>query len=1553
MTERLPEIDVREQELLRTLLESNTAVSGRRVAEVLGISPTTAGKRLKALLDRGLVNAEPAGIAVLWSANDANATVRALRRDLESGTRAISDQASVPADSLAWPQPSARAKPVLRVVALTALPLEYAAVRSHLVEVMRRRTRSGTRYEVGFVRGEYLDWEVYLAEVGMGNVGGAAEVAGAVETFSPQLVLFVGVAGGLKPHDQSHGDVVVASMVYNVHSAKLAPRSDGGTDVQSRPLGVQASHRLTQLVKAVGRTTWAGGPLPGGQLEEPSPVQPAVHVRPIVAGEVVLADPGSDLRKLIAQHFNDAVAIDMESYGVYETAHRYELPVLAVRGLSDLIGDKDPVADRELQPRAAANAAAFAIALLNQADEEDFLPGSPPGGLGGGGSPSHPAGPQGTRGAATDVALVDESLARLAPSLRPWWRRLRAGRGTVADVAVAELAERSASPVGWLGRLRYRPPVWLRDDDRGDAWALVAWFAESHNSVHATWLYDEAAQRADQAGEDTIAVLHRLQAALTAARHASGPEGALEDTGAGDGEGVARAEALRRLSDHSLDGFEPLADVLRSVISDDVQGMLAVAPAAMHALGLPPERLMGIGQLSGNPSVADEGAKAAAAFEELTETDPDIVDQLRSELALRVGYAYLALSEVDSALAAFGEARGLAPATGAPLLWMARARLHRAGGPGRLADSAIEVSSEFREAEELALLARDRRRAWNAGSGEAVAIAVRARSVSDPRGALRLALPAPRGAATDAEAQDPQVREAGAVAALYAGEHLLAIELAPSISDPVERDLIRAAALTEMPNVGDEAEQALRRALQAAPPGRPDQLVRALLGLVQLGTPILPDLPGTVAPELARLRETDAEAADLVEAAAALRSGQLQQALVLARQYPTSTPAVEIAAQAAATAGDRKEAFRILDRAGRARGDETLRTKAMLLAADSGLEDEAQQVAVQLVLSRDAETRRHALEVQLTLASRAGRWEEVAQLGRRLLDDDLLDLSDVRRDQHVIDYRWAVAGAEFNLRRPERALLALGEPEMLEPRSPVEALLLLTVMRATAVPPAQGSTSNDATLAPEILERVLATASAFPDDESVLAAALKIVLTCSGPEPLPDALLAQVRALQEEFFNRYPDSTHLRRITLGDDLTGLADHLRATFAPGAEQLIDLARKVWLGLYPQGLIADVTSRSYAEMLVKRVTGCLVASAADPALADIERGASRDARESGSVVVDTSTLVLLDHIRSRAAGLTAQFARILLPASYRDDILEARNSLALRSTSTLGWNALQQHPQLTEFPQEVVENWAQAGTRLAERLATVEVVPDGKQGWSWDDALLLASREKVALWADDLALRQAARSLGVHAFGTLDLVTDLVDADQLPQSVLNEVVEAFRGAYVVDLPLDHRLFDLAAADGWKPEGYAGLLLARPRFWSQPADGFAQFTQLIRALPRTEATPDTVVGWVAAAMTGLAWAIPPGGRPRALAGLVAWAVLNAGAAEIFPKVLDAGETVMAAAAPAGDLLAHTVSVLTETLRSIVPADQVGVLFTRLLADFDQERRARAMQSFLSIPR
>lgn len=1548
------EIDGRTQELLRVLLESNAPVSGRRVAEVLGISPTTASNRLKALLDRGLVHAQTAGAAVLWSANEASAEVRALRRNLESSALPTGGQASAPADSAAWTRPLASTKPTRKVVVLTALALEYATVRSYLTEVVPRRTRSGTRYEIGLVRGEHLDWEVYLAEVDMGNSGAAAEVAGAIETFSPQLILFVGVAGGLKPNDQRHGDVVVASMVYNVHSAKIAPDPAGGSQVLSRTFGVPASHRLTQLVRAVSRMAWMVHPVTGKQLQGSTSASPVVHLRAIVAGEVVLADPDSDLRKLIAERFNDAAAIDMESYGVYETAHRYEVPVLAVRGLSDLIGDKNSASDQELQPRAAANAASFAIALLSHADEDDFPLGIPASDPSDGGDPSRSAASRETQVEGADLLTANESLALLAPSLRPWWRRLRDHQGAVADIVIAELAQRSASPVGWLGRLRHRLPHWLREDAQGDTWALVAQFAESHGSQHATWLYNEAAQRADESGEDIIGALHFLKATLMTLRYLSAPESVLDDNATKADLKSAQAEALDRLSDQPLLSLGPVAAFFGGVVSDDPDAILAAAAAALGALGLSSQRLTRTSRLTAGAASTDEDiAPAAAAFTELAETDPDVVDQLRSELLLQVGYALLARSQADSALVVFAEARKFAPATGAPLLGMALSRLQRVDPSGGIADTTLKVSAELAEAEELALLARDRRRVWNVDSGDAVALAIKARAINDPHGALRLALPAPRGVATDAEGKSPKVREAGALAGLYAGEHLLALELAAGISNSVERDLIRAMVMAQMADMDDEVEQALRRALQAIPADRPDQLVRALMGLARLGAPILPDHPGTIAPELARLRDADVEAADLVEAAAALRTGQPQQALIIARQYPTWTPAVEIAAEAAVTAGDPREAFRILQRAGQARGDETLRTQAMFLAADAGLNEEAQYVANQLALSADTETRRRALEMQLTLAERTGQWQEVAEVGRRLVDDHTLNLSDVRREQHVVRYRWSTVNAEFNLRQLERARKMLDEPDMLKPETPSEALLLLAVLHATALPAAQEEApAGDLAIGHALLERALAVASAFPDDEDVMASALTLVVTLPDTEPLSDALLSRARAFHQEFFDRFPDSTRFRKLPIGEDLGELVEYLRTTFAPRAEQLTNVARQVWLGLCPQSLLADVNGRSYAETLIKKVVGCLVAATPDPALAATEQAAAHAAREAGSVVIDTSALIMLDHLGEKIQRVIAHFSRVLFSASCRDDVLEARNSLALRSPATLGWNPQEQKPRLIEFPPDVVDNWAMTGARLAQRLTFTDVIPASKPAWSWDESLLVASRERTALWADDLPLRHVARSLGIPSFGTLDLIADLVESGQLPQMVLSKVTEEFRRDNVVDLPISDRLLELAAADSWRPGGYSALLLARPSLWTPPSDGFALFMKLIRALPASETKPEPVTSWAAAAMTGLAWAIPLPARPRAIAGIVAWTVLTAGGADVFPKLLEAGENVMAAAAPAGDLLDHTVSVLTETLSNIVPTEQVGVLFTRLITNFDQPRRTQAMQSFLSVP-
>ena len=237
------------------------------------------------------------------------------------------------------------------IVILTAMNVEYKAVQARLSGITVQTHPMGTRFEVG--RLEDGGCRVALALVGKGNQAAAVLTERAVALFAPAAVIFVGVAGALQPHLRL-GDVVVASHVYAYHGA--TSEDDGTT---ARPRTWELAHRAQQIAAHVERDVdWARG-LPGG-----SPA-PRVHFGPVAAGEIALYSATSDVRQWLREHYNDAVAVEMEAAGVAQAGHLNDgLPAIMIRGISDY-GDKTKSAtDAEgWQPRAVANAAAFAAAL--------------------------------------------------------------------------------------------------------------------------------------------------------------------------------------------------------------------------------------------------------------------------------------------------------------------------------------------------------------------------------------------------------------------------------------------------------------------------------------------------------------------------------------------------------------------------------------------------------------------------------------------------------------------------------------------------------------------------------------------------------------------------------------------------------------------------------------------------------------------------------------------------------------------------------------------------------------------------------------------------------------------------------------------------------------------------------------------------------------------------------------------------------------------------------------------------------------------------------------
>ncbi|OJF14762.1 5'-methylthioadenosine/S-adenosylhomocysteine nucleosidase family protein [Couchioplanes caeruleus] len=236
------------------------------------------------------------------------------------------------------------------VVILTAMNLEYEAVRDRMTSPRTHRHPAGTLFEVG--RLGTGGFRVALGLVGKGNHPAAVLAERAMAEFSPAAVLFVGVAGALWPSVEL-GDVVVASQVYAYHGG--TSEDDG---LRSRPRGWETSHAAAQVAQRVIRTgSWAGG-LPGG-------VRPRVHFGPIAAGEIVQDSAVSAQAGWIRQHYNDALAVEMEAAGVAQAGHlNGALPVVVVRGISDRADGEKAARDGEnWQPRAVVHAAAFAAAL--------------------------------------------------------------------------------------------------------------------------------------------------------------------------------------------------------------------------------------------------------------------------------------------------------------------------------------------------------------------------------------------------------------------------------------------------------------------------------------------------------------------------------------------------------------------------------------------------------------------------------------------------------------------------------------------------------------------------------------------------------------------------------------------------------------------------------------------------------------------------------------------------------------------------------------------------------------------------------------------------------------------------------------------------------------------------------------------------------------------------------------------------------------------------------------------------------------------------------------
>ena len=594
-------------------------------------------------------------------------------------------------------------------------------------------------------------------------------------------------------------------------------------------------------------------------------------------------------------------------------------------------------------------------------------------------------------------------------------------------------------------------------------------------------------------------------------------------------------------------------------------------------------------------------------------------------------------------------------------------------------------------------------------------------------------------------------------------------------------------------------------------------------------------------------------------------------------------------------------------------------------ATQAELFDEAEQLAVE-ALARLPDTsmaaRTHVLRRLVGLADQKRDW--------RALQERAIAL---RREADSPTARWALAVALSNQGKRREAWEVLAEAPRMVPPDDMHASLLVSLQAEFDPGPAS-------------VEAILEIAERFPDSEKLCGLALGLIYTMRATSPLSLPLQSRLSQVTEKFFDRYPQSQILKRISFATVEESLS-RIRALLEPGLDQLKELARQVNVGQLPYGAFASIRNRSYALALASRDIGCIVARIPDPAWDAASVIAAKNALNR-TIVADTAALTVSVAIAGSWTKLLGAFHRILVTDSAVRDAVWAEKEASGRSTLKIGLDPETREVRAYSLTAEQAEKLHEELGELVRRMHQLTQVAsndlthfpgiEAGRNLAWLSPIEAAAKHRYSLWSDDACVRGLADQLGIPSFGTYDLAVAMCQEGKLDDAVLGSWKKAMLEGLVVDLPFDEDfIIEIARQNEWLP-GPVSVALSRPSIWASQEVAVKLFDAIFTRV-HYEASAQ-LPHWLAVSIFG-------GGR-RTAAGVDELAGLLLALAIDVAKFDQAAvpDLVMAATATSGrlgggDPLRAAVGRILVTAQEIVGMAGAAQFVVSLFASLAEERR------------